>query len=197
MELEVGDIILCTVERIAGTIVFVEIDGTNQQGSIILSEIAPGRMVHEKGKDVWKPISTKIKGIMYGGAVVKEASPGGSLSFLTTLDPSVVKSDMLGGSIVCKKGELPALRTELDFKPTLLERVVGSKEEVNVDPIKKGEPLMLSVNSSTTAGVVDVLSKKGIHMFLKRPVVAEVGTMIVISRRIGSRWRLIGTGVLE
>ena len=41
--LEVGEIVLCTVERIAGTIVFVKID-RDRQGSIILSEIAPGRI---------------------------------------------------------------------------------------------------------------------------------------------------------
>ena len=44
MELEIGDIVLCTVDRIAGTVVFVEIDGEKNQGSIILSEIAPGRI---------------------------------------------------------------------------------------------------------------------------------------------------------
>lgn len=43
MELEVGDVVLCTVDRIAGTIVFVKING-NGEGSIILSEIAPGRI---------------------------------------------------------------------------------------------------------------------------------------------------------
>jgi len=43
MDLEVGDIVMCTVERIAGTVVFVKIDG-NGQGSIILSEVAPGRI---------------------------------------------------------------------------------------------------------------------------------------------------------
>lgn len=43
MELETGDIVLCTVDRIVGTIVFVKIDG-NGEGSIILSEIAPGRI---------------------------------------------------------------------------------------------------------------------------------------------------------
>ena len=43
-ELEAEDIVLCTVERIEGTIVFVTIDDTGQQGSIILSEIAPGRI---------------------------------------------------------------------------------------------------------------------------------------------------------
>jgi len=41
--LEVGDIVMCTVERIAGTVVFVKID-ENGQGSIVLSEIAPGRI---------------------------------------------------------------------------------------------------------------------------------------------------------
>ena len=43
MELEVGDVVLCTVDRIAGTVVFVRIDG-NGEGSIITSEIAPGRI---------------------------------------------------------------------------------------------------------------------------------------------------------
>ena len=41
--LEVGDIVMCIVERIAGTLVFVKIEG-HGQGSITLSEIAPGRI---------------------------------------------------------------------------------------------------------------------------------------------------------
>ena len=43
MELEVGDVVLCTVDRIVGTIVFVKIEG-NGEGNIIISEIAPGRI---------------------------------------------------------------------------------------------------------------------------------------------------------
>jgi translation initiation factor 2 alpha subunit (eIF-2alpha) len=43
MELEVGDVVLCTVDRIVGTVVFVKIDD-NGEGSIIMSEIAPGRI---------------------------------------------------------------------------------------------------------------------------------------------------------
>jgi translation initiation factor 2 alpha subunit (eIF-2alpha) len=43
MNLEVGDVVLCTVDRIVGTIVFVRIEG-NGEGSIIMSEIAPGRI---------------------------------------------------------------------------------------------------------------------------------------------------------
>ena len=41
--LEVGDIVLCTVDRIIGTTVFVSID-RNGEGSIVMSEIAPGRI---------------------------------------------------------------------------------------------------------------------------------------------------------
>jgi translation initiation factor 2 alpha subunit (eIF-2alpha) len=42
-QLEIGDIVMCTVDRIVGTIVFVKIDN-NGTGSIILSEVAPGRI---------------------------------------------------------------------------------------------------------------------------------------------------------
>lgn len=43
MEFEEGDIVLCTVDRIVGTTVFVKIEG-NGEGGIIFSEIAPGRI---------------------------------------------------------------------------------------------------------------------------------------------------------
>src|SRR3989344_4288149 len=43
VKLEIGDIVLCTVTRIESTIVFVNIDG-NGDGTIVTSEIAPGRI---------------------------------------------------------------------------------------------------------------------------------------------------------
>ena len=43
MNLEEGDIVLCMVDRIVGTTVFVNIEG-NGEGSIVFSEIAPGRI---------------------------------------------------------------------------------------------------------------------------------------------------------
>ena len=44
--LEPGDIVLCTVERIERTIVFVKVSwhGEEKEGSIVTSEIAPGRI---------------------------------------------------------------------------------------------------------------------------------------------------------
>lgn len=46
MELEVGDVVICTVEKIEKTIVFVKISlfGKEIEGNIIISEIAPGRI---------------------------------------------------------------------------------------------------------------------------------------------------------
>lgn len=43
MELEEHDIVLCTVDRIVGTNVFVKIEG-NGEGTITFSEVAPGRI---------------------------------------------------------------------------------------------------------------------------------------------------------
>ncbi|MCX6747060.1 MAG: hypothetical protein NTU63_02900 [Candidatus Pacearchaeota archaeon] len=45
-QLEVGDTVLCTVERIVGTVVSVKIPFENKEleGNIVMSEIAPGRI---------------------------------------------------------------------------------------------------------------------------------------------------------
>src|SRR3990167_2683019 len=44
--IEQGDLVLCTVERIEGTVVFVKVlaNGKEIDGSIVTSEIAPGRI---------------------------------------------------------------------------------------------------------------------------------------------------------
>jgi len=43
-DLEEGQIVLCTVEKIVGTIVFVKIEEYNSDGTITFSEISPGRI---------------------------------------------------------------------------------------------------------------------------------------------------------
>jgi translation initiation factor 2 alpha subunit (eIF-2alpha) len=44
IELEEGQLVLCTVRDIVGTTVFVKIDNTSYEGTITFSEIAPGRI---------------------------------------------------------------------------------------------------------------------------------------------------------
>ena len=157
-------------------------------------EIKPGRKVMEKNKDVWKPVIIKIVDLKYGGASVKEISPGGTVGILTSLDPSIVKSDSLGGSIVGLPGKLPDVLYEITLSLNLLERVVGTQEELKVDPIKMNETLMLNVNSAATVGIVNGFKKKNVTCRLKIPVCAEINSRVTISRMIGNRFRLIGYG---
>ncbi len=160
-------------------------------------EIKPGYEVEEKNKKVWKTLKTKIVGLRSGGKVLKEVGPGGSIGVLTSLDPAIVFSDKLTGSIIGLTGKLPSVLEELTLELHLLERVVGSKEELNVEPIKLGEALMLNVNSAATVGVVFELKKNSIKCKLKLPVCAEVGSRVTISRMIGNRFRLIGYGIIK
>ncbi len=174
--------------------------GSLKQGSLSVGEkieISPGRAVIEKGIEKWVPLATTVVSLKTGGESVESVHSGGSVAVLTQLDPAIVKSDQLSGTLIGLPGKLPPIWTELKIEPKLLQRVVGSKEELKVDPIKKGEPLMLNVNSSTTAGVVTSLEKSKIFLKLKRPVCAEEGAKIAISRRIGTRWRLIGTALVK
>jgi translation initiation factor 2 subunit 3 len=77
-----------------------------------------------------------------------------------------------------------------------MERVVGSSSELVIEPLKHNEPLMLSVGTAVTVGVVSSTKKDMSEVVLKRPVCVEVGARIAISRQLGARWRLIGMGEL-
>ncbi len=160
-------------------------------------EISPGYEVEEKNKKVWKPLKTKIVGLKAGGVSLKEVMPGGSVGLLTSLDPSIIFSDKLSGTIVGLPGKMPPVWQELNLEVHLLERVVGSKEELNVQPIKLSEALMLNVNSAATVGVVFELKKDHIRCKLKLPLCAEVDSRVTISRMLGNRFRLIGYGVIK
>ena len=174
--------------------------GTVKQGKFALGdeiEILPGYMVEEKNRHVWKPLKTIITAIFSGGAPVEEILPGGSMALGTTLDPTIVKSDTLTGSLVGKPGTLPSVHYEIELKTHLLERVVGSKEEVDVKPLAKKEMLMLNVNAAATVGIVVDPSKKSTRLILRKPICARSGDRITISRRVGDRFRLIGYGILK
>jgi translation initiation factor 2 subunit 3 len=79
----------------------------------------------------------------------------------------------------------------------LLERVVGTKEERVVEPIKSSEPLMINIGTTTTIGVVTSARKNEVDVTLKLPVCAEAGQRVALSRRVGARWRLIGYGIIK
>jgi len=160
-------------------------------------EIKPGYEVEEKNQKVFKPLKTKIVGMMSGKEQIDQAISGGSIALMTTLDPAAVKSDRLTGSLVGRVGDLPDTLYALTLKTSLLERVVGSKDQLTVEPIKKGEVLILNVNAAATVGMVTELGKDKVTCALKIPVCAEKGSRVTISRVVQSRFRLIGYGILE
>ena len=143
---------------------------------------------------VWKNLKTKITAIYSGGKPIQKISPGGSMAFGTTLDPTIVKSDALTGSLVGLPGKLPQVHSKIMLDTFLLERVVGAKDDLVVEPIKMNEPLMLNVNSTATIGTVFELKKDSINLRLKKPVCAFKKDRVTISRMVGARWRLIGYG---
>ncbi len=160
-------------------------------------EIRPGYFVEERNQKVHKPLKTKIMSIMTGKTALEVARPGGSIAILTPLDPSIVKSDILTGNVVGHPGKLPPVLYNLELEVHLLERVVGSKDELVVEPVKLHEPLMLNVNSAVTVGIVMKLAKNLVYCKLKVPVCCDTGSRITISRRIGNRFRLIGYGIIK
>ncbi len=176
------------------------IGGSLKQGILKVGqeiEIKPGFAVEEKNQRIWKPIETKIVSAMTGKIPLKELHPGGSVAILTTLDPTAVKSDKLTGSVVGLKGKLPDTISEMELKVHLLERVVGSKDELAVEPVKMNESLMLNVNSAATVGIVTSSHNDIVKCKLKLPICSEKGSRVTISRLIGNRFRLIGYGILK
>ncbi|KLK88474.1 translation initiation factor IF-2 subunit gamma [Methanoculleus sediminis] len=170
------------------------IRGVLREGDDI--EIRPGRQVQIENRTKWESIETKITSINAGRIGVTEAAPGGLLGVATKLDPALTKSDALAGQVAGLAGKLPPVWERLKFDVTLMDRVVGADSEQIIEPLKHKEPLMLSVGTAVTVGVIVNTKKNQVEVQLKRAVCAEVGARIAISRQVGGRWRLIGMGVL-
>jgi translation initiation factor 2 subunit 3 len=160
-------------------------------------EICPGRLVESEGRKQWVPIQTKIVKLLAGSEEQEEITPGGLVGVGTLLDPVMTKSDTLVGQVAGEPGKLPPVRNSFIMEMQLLERVVGVTDESTVEPIHSSEPLMLNVGTATTIGVVSSAREGGVvQVQLKRPVCAELGDKVAVSRRIGARWRLIGVGTI-
>ncbi|MFV9629540.1 MAG: translation initiation factor IF-2 subunit gamma [Methanosarcinales archaeon] len=160
-------------------------------------EIRPGRRIESGGIVSWEPIQTVITNIMSGSETIKEATPGGLIGVGTKLDPSVTKSDSLVGQVAGEQKALPKTRENFIMDVRLLERVVGSADELVIESIHSNEVLMLNIGTATTVGIVTSARKNEVEIKLKRPVCADPGDRVAISRRVGARWRLIGSGIIK
>jgi len=159
-------------------------------------EIKPGLNVKKSNQEIYQTLTTKIISLYKGNQSVKEVEPGASISIETGLDPFLTKTDSLTGCLVGLKGKLPEIVNDIKIKIELFEKVFGSKENKNVEPIKTKEMLMLSVNTTVTVGTVEKINKEGkeIDISLKIPIVALKNDNVGVARNINSHWRLIGWG---
>ncbi len=175
------------ISRLVGAVV----GGSLIQGRLKIGdeiEIRPGIVVDAK-RGEYKPIYTTITDIRTGGSRVEEAGPGGLLAISTLLDPSLAKSDGLTGQVVGKPGTLPEPTRQLSLEYKLLDRV-----DLNMPDIQVNEPIVVSVGTNLSVGVVRSVKKGILEVVLKRPVVADSGMKVAISRRVSNRWRLGGYG---
>ncbi len=161
-------------------------------------EIAPGVRVEKKGGRVeYQPLRTEVVSLRFDNLEVEEARPGGLVAVGTKLDPSVTKADSLVGNVVGRPGELPPTYNQLRLEYRLLERVVGTKDLVRVQPIRPREPLMITVGTAITMGIVTRVTSDEMEVVLRRPVVAWPGARVAISRQVRGRWRLVGWGIVK
>ena len=135
-------------------------------------EISPGIAVTKGGKKSWTPIHTQISSIISGSITLNEKGPGGLVGMGTKLDPFLTKGDSLVGMVVGLKGSLPKPVFKISLKTSILNKVVGSSEELNVERIIKGETLLLNVATAVTVALVTHSKGDVMEGDLRYPVIA-------------------------
>ncbi|MCW4006710.1 MAG: translation initiation factor IF-2 subunit gamma [Candidatus Bathyarchaeota archaeon] len=175
------------------------VGGTIAQGKFVVGEdieIRPGIMTERHGKTVYDPLISEITSLQAGDDQVNEATCGGLVGVGTCLDPSYSKADGLTGNVAGKKDMLPPTLTELTLETHVLERAVGTKDQLKVEKINLDEALLLHVGAAVNVGKVTAAKGDTIKVKLSRPVCVLPGSRVAISRKITSRWRLIGYGLI-
>ena len=143
--LEVGDFVLCTVDRIVGTVVFVKIDNEGE-GSIIMSEIAPGRIRNIRDYVVPKKrIVCKILRISSNGNIdlsLRRVTPKDKKEVMEQNQQeksytSILKS-VLGDKAeeiikkISEKDKIFSFLEEAKIKSQELEKLVGKKDSEKI-----------------------------------------------------------------
>ncbi len=157
-------------------------------------EISPG-LADDRGK--YAPLITKVASLGTGVGMADKVGPGGLVSLGTHLDPSLTKGDLMVGSLLGKPGSLPSAKTHITADLQLFEQAVGSSEMLKVDKVRVGESLRLNIGTAATLGTVTSARDTVAEVDLRKPVVAEKGSRVALSRRIAERWRLIGSGIVK
>jgi translation initiation factor 2 subunit 3 len=163
------------------------IGGALIQGDLKLGdeiEIRPGIKIKEE----WIPLKTKITGLQKAGKNLDSAKAGGLLGVMTELDNILTKADSLTGSVAGR--DLPPILNKLILKVNIFNR-----EEI--EPLKNGEQLMVSVGTARTLGIAKNVKKDKCELELRLPVCSKKGDRVVLARRVIEKWKLIGWSFIE
>jgi translation initiation factor 2 subunit 3 len=133
--------------------------------------------------------------ISQGNDSLNEARPGGLIGLGTKLDPALTKSDSLIGNLVGRPDTLPEIKNSVELEVHLLERVIGSEQQIKVQSLKHGEKLLLVVGTEKTGGIITKILKNSYVIDLDPPICAPENSIYAISRLINRRYRLIGYGL--
>ncbi|MEK6800842.1 MAG: translation initiation factor IF-2 subunit gamma [Nanoarchaeota archaeon] len=173
----------------------------NLKGSVLGGSLKQGTLKENEEIEIRKitqkeniKIKTKIVSMYKGSEKLKEMFPGGSTSIETELDMSLGKADALSGSLVSHIEKLPEPQSKITLKFTLFPKVFGISDHVEVEKLKQGELLMLSINTSITGGAVSLIKEDSVHIDLKVPAFLFKNDNVAIARNINNHWRLIGYG---
>ena len=173
------------------------VEGEFNEGDTVV--IGPGRKIEKGNKATWEPIEAVVSSMQGGGLSLDKMHAGGLCGMATYLDPSITSSDNLSGQVVARKGDLPEIHSSLSISVSLMSHMVAGDGESpeKIQPLRNNEILMLNVATATSVGVTKNAEKTRTDLELRLPICADKGQRISLSRRIGSRWRLIGYGTIE
>tara|TARA_B100000767_G_scaffold147454_1_gene138905 strand:+ start:191 stop:1429 length:1239 start_codon:yes stop_codon:yes gene_type:complete len=161
--------------------------------------IGPGRRVEKGNKVHYEPIHSKVASMQGGGLNLEHMHAGGLCGMATPLDPAITTADNLSGQVVARLGDLPEIRESVNISINLMKNMVaGEGDDASpIMPLRPNEMLMVNVATATSVGVVSNTGKGKATLQLRLPICADEGQRISLSRRVGSRWRLIGHGTIE
>lgn len=173
------------------------VEGEFAKGDEIV--IGPGRKIEKGNKSTWEPIEAVVSSMQGGGLSLDKMHAGGLCGMATFLDPSITTSDNLSGQVVARKGDLPEVHSSVSISVNLMSHMAAGDGEAaeKIQPLRNNEMLMLNVATATSVGTTRNAEKTRTDLELRLPICADKGQRISLSRRIGSRWRLIGYGTIE
>lgn len=178
-----------SIEKLNGGVIGGSVlKGRIEVGSKI--EIRPGLHIENN----YAPIISTVVSISQGDNRLDAARPGGLIGLGTKLDPSITKGDSLIGQLVGELDSLPEVISEVELEVNLLERVIGTEDQIKVHDLRHNEKLLLVVGTEKTAGTVVKILKNSYVLTLNPPICIPENFIFAVSRIINRRYRLIGYG---